>query len=57
MSFPPGMGAYAADYAFGSSALRQLLTLAVLAIRYGHVRFPYREDESQALARKRYVRE
>lgn len=31
-----------------------LLTLAVLAIRYGHVRFPYREDTS---AEKPYVRE
>ena len=34
-----------------------LLTLAVLAIRYGHVRFPYREDESEAMVRKRYVRQ
>ena len=33
-----------------------LLTLAVLAIRYGHVRFPYREDQGQN-ARKAYVRE
>jgi protein PsiE len=32
-----------------------LLTLAVLAIRYGHVRFPYREDRSAA--EKPYVRE
>lgn len=31
-----------------------LLTLAVLAIRYGHVRFPYRED---AALQKPYVRE
>ena len=32
-----------------------LLTLAVLAIRYGHVKFPYREDQS---SRDRpYVRE
>lgn len=31
-----------------------LLTLAVLAIRYGHVRYPYREDEKQE---KPYVRE
>jgi protein PsiE len=31
-----------------------LLTLAVLAIRYGHVRYPYRED---ATAAKPYVRE
>ncbi len=33
-----------------------LLTLAVLAIRYGHVRFPYREDLARA-AEKPYVRE
>jgi protein PsiE len=32
-----------------------LLTLGVLAIRYGHVRFPYEEDASAA--RKPYVRE
>ena len=32
-----------------------LLTLAVLAIRYGHVRFPYRED--QASKDRPYVRE
>jgi protein PsiE len=31
-----------------------LLTLAVLAIRYGHTRFPYRED---AQSEKPYVRE
>jgi len=31
-----------------------LLTLAVLAIRYGHVRYPYREDAAGA---KPYVRE
>jgi protein PsiE len=31
-----------------------LLTLAVLAIRYGHVKYPYREDEAQS---KPYVRE
>jgi protein PsiE len=31
-----------------------LLTLAVLAIRYGHVRFPYRED---TINQKPYVRE
>lgn len=31
-----------------------LLTLGVLAIRYGHVRFPYREDHA---AEKPYVRE
>ncbi|MBA3902915.1 MAG: phosphate-starvation-inducible E [Rhodocyclaceae bacterium] len=33
-----------------------LLTLAVLAIRYGHVKFPYREDENEKRA-KPYVRE
>lgn len=33
-----------------------LITLAVLAIRYGHVRFPYREDTDQA-HHKPYVRE
>ncbi len=33
-----------------------LITLAVLAIRYGHVRFPYREDAAQTHD-KRYVRE
>ncbi|MBL8487056.1 MAG: phosphate-starvation-inducible PsiE family protein [Rhodocyclaceae bacterium] len=33
-----------------------LLTLAVLVIRYGHVRFPYREDASEKNA-KAYVRE
>ncbi len=33
-----------------------LLTLAVLAIRYGHVRFPYREDAGEK-TRKAYVRE
>ena len=32
-----------------------LLTLAVLAIRYGHVNFPYRED--QASKERPYVRE
>ncbi len=32
-----------------------LLTLAVLAIRYGHVKFPYRED--QASKDRPYVRE
>ena len=32
-----------------------LLTLAVLAIRYGHVKFPYRED--QANLERPYVRE
>jgi len=33
-----------------------LLTLAVLAIRYGHVRYPYREDAEEN-AKKAYVRE
>ncbi len=33
-----------------------LLTLAVLAIRYGHVKFPYREDEERKTERP-YVRE
>ena len=33
-----------------------LLTIAVLAIRYGHVRFPYREDADEKLD-KPYVRE
>lgn len=33
-----------------------LLTLAVLAIRYGHVRFPYREDAANKTD-KAYVRE
>ncbi len=33
-----------------------LLTVAVLAIRYGHVRFPYRED-AEASPGKAYVRE
>lgn len=34
-----------------------LLTLAVLAIRYGHVRFSYREDVGEDTPDKRYVRE
>ncbi len=34
-----------------------LLTLGVLAIRYGHVRFPYREDASEGTPEKRFVRE
>jgi protein PsiE len=38
----------------GVSAAILLLTLAVLAIRYGHVRYPYREDTEKA---KAYVRE
>jgi protein PsiE len=33
-----------------------LLTIAVLAIRYGHVRYPYREDADEKLG-KAYVRE
>lgn len=33
-----------------------LLTLSVLAIRYGHVRYPYREDADEKLG-KPYVRE
>ena len=33
-----------------------LLTLGVLIIRYGHVRFPYREDTSEA-SEKPFVRE
>jgi protein PsiE len=33
-----------------------LLTISVLAIRYGHVRYPYRED-SDPKAAKDYVRE
>jgi len=34
-----------------------LLTLGVLAIRYGHVRFPYREDACEGTAEKPFVRE
>ena len=34
-----------------------LLTLGVLAIRYGHVRFPYREDEDESAPEKRFVKE
>lgn len=34
-----------------------LLTLGVLAIRYGHVRFPYREDVSEGTSEKPFVRE
>jgi protein PsiE len=33
-----------------------LLTLAVLIIRYGHVKYPYREDEEKSVS-KPYVRE
>ena len=33
-----------------------LLTLAVLVVRYGHVRFPYHEDTGEK-TRKAYVRE
>jgi protein PsiE len=34
-----------------------LLTLGVLAIRYGHVRFPYREDADESAPEKRFVKE
>ena len=34
-----------------------MLTLAVLFIRYGHVRFPYREDQHNEAKEKAYVRE
>lgn len=34
-----------------------LLTLGVLVIRYGHVRFPYREDADEASPDKAFVRE
>lgn len=34
-----------------------ILAVAVLVIRYGHVRFPYREDESEGGAEKPYVKE
>jgi protein PsiE len=34
-----------------------LLTLGVLAIRYGHVRFPYREDADESAPAKRFVKE
>jgi protein PsiE len=34
-----------------------LLTLGVLAIRYGHIRFPYREDVSEGAPEKPFVRE
>ena len=40
----------------GVSAAILLLTLAVLAIRYGHVRYPYREDAEKDPG-KAYVRE
>lgn len=39
------------------SAAIFLLTLGVLAIRYGHVRFPYREDSHEGSPEKRFVRE
>ncbi len=39
------------------SAAILLLTLGVLAIRYGHVRFPYREDASEHAPQKRFVKE
>ena len=38
------------------SAAIFLLTLAVLVVRYGHVRYPYREDAGEK-TRKAYVRE
>lgn len=34
-----------------------LLTLGVLIIRYGHVKFPYREDARENAPDKRFVRE
>jgi protein PsiE len=34
-----------------------LLTLGVLIIRYGHVRFPYHEDSSEDAGNKAFVRE
>jgi len=34
-----------------------LITIAVLVVRYGHVRFPYREDKQRSAADKPYVRE
>lgn len=34
-----------------------LLTLGVLVIRYGHVRFPYREDDRERATEKPFVRE
>lgn len=34
-----------------------LLTLGVLAIRYGHVRFPYREDADETVPQRRFVKE
>jgi protein PsiE len=34
-----------------------LLTVAVLVVRYGHVRFPYREDAKRQAEGKAYVRE
>ncbi len=34
-----------------------LLTLGVLAIRYGHVRFPYSEDADDSAPEKRFVKE
>jgi len=38
------------------SAAIFLLTLSVLVVRYGHVRYPYREDKSDP-TKKAYVRE
>lgn len=34
-----------------------ILAVAVLVIRYGHVRFPYREDESEGGAEKPFAKE
>jgi len=34
-----------------------LLTVSVLVIRYGHVRYPYREDDDGKLGKKPYVGE
>jgi protein PsiE len=39
------------------SAAIFLLTLAVLVIRYGHVRYPYREDRDKKDDERPYVRE
>jgi protein PsiE len=41
----------------GVAAAIFLLTLGVLAIRYGHVRFPYREDSSERPTEKPLARE
>jgi protein PsiE len=34
-----------------------LLTLGVLLIRYGHVRFPYREDADAGATQKTFAKE